>query len=163
MMTRRATTLIAVILVLVGSGCGGSTSSEESGSREMEIEVPLEEQNGSAESGTATLTAVGDQTRVVLNIQSRSASPVARRHPAHIHEGSCEKLDPTPAFGLNDVEAGTSTSTVDVKLDDLLNDAFAINVHESAENADRYVACGIVSAGDGEGYDPLGHDKESDY
>lgn len=161
-MIRQATTAIAVILVLLGAGCGGSTSSE-SGSSELEIEIPLEEQNGSAESGTATLTAVGDQTRVVLDIQSRSATPVAPRQPAHIHKGSCDKLDPTPAYGLSDVKAGKSTSTVDVKLDDLIDDAVVINVHESTENVERYVACGVVSAGDGEGYDPLGHDKESDY
>ena len=161
-MIRLATTAIAVILVLLGAGCGGSTSSE-SGTSELEIEVPLDEQNGSAESGTATLTAVGDQTKVVLDIQSRSATPVAPRQPAHIHKGSCDDLDPTPAYGLNDVRAGTSTSTVDVKLDDLIDDTVVINVHESAENVERYVACGVISAGDGEGYDPLGHDKESDY
>lgn len=127
------------------------------------IEVPLEAQNGSAESGNATLTAVGDQTRVVLDIQSRSGTPVAPRQPAHIHKGSCEEVDPTPAYGLNDVKAGKSTSTVDVKLDDLINETVVINVHVSAENVERYVACGIISAGDGKGYDPLGHDKESDY
>ena len=163
MMIRRATTAIAVILVLFGAGCGGSTSSESGGSSEMEIEVPLEEQNGSAQSGTATLTGVGDQTRVVLDVQSRSATPVAPRQPAHIHKGTCDKLDPTPAYGLNDVKAGKSTSTVDVKLDDLIDQTVVINVHESAANAERYVACGVISAGDGEGYDPLGHDKESDY
>jgi hypothetical protein len=162
MMIRRATTAIAVLLVLLAAGCGGSTSSE-SGSSEMEIETPLEEQNGSAQSGTATLTAVGDQTRVVLDIQSRSARPVAPRQPAHIHKGTCEKLDPTPAYGLNDVRAGKSTSTVNVKLDDLIDQTVVINVHESADKIQRYVACGAVSAGDGEGYDPLGHDKETDY
>jgi hypothetical protein len=161
MMTHRAITAVAVILFL-GAGCGGSTSSD-SGSNLIEIETGLEEQNGSAQSGTALLRSVGDQTRVELDLQSRSATPVARRQPAHIHKGSCEKLDPTPAYGLNDVKAGKSTSTVDVKLEDLIKGEVVINVHESAENMERYVACGIVSAGDGEGYDPLGHDKESDY
>jgi hypothetical protein len=52
---------------------------------------------------------------------------------------------------------------VDVKLDDLIDETVVINVHESAENVERYVACGVISAGDGKGYDPLGHDKESDY
>ena len=52
--------------------------------------------------------------------------------PAHIHKGSCAKLDPTPAYALADVKDGASTSTVDVKLDDLRHGAFAINVHESA-------------------------------
>jgi hypothetical protein len=161
MMIRHASAAVAVVLVLSGASCGGSTSNE-SASSDLEIEIPLEEQNGSAESGTATLTAVGDQTRVVLDVQSRSATPVAPRQPAHIHKGSCDELDPTPAYGLNDVSAGKSTSTVDVTLDELINDTVVINVHESAENVERYVACGIVSAGDGEGYDPLGHDKEDD-
>lgn len=160
-MLRQATAAIAVILVLLGAGCGSTSS--ESGSSSLEIETALEEQNGSAQSGTATLTAVGDQTRVVLDVRSRSATPVAPRQPAHIHKGSCDKLDPTPAYGLNDVRAGKSTSTVDVKLDDLINEAVVINVHESADNIERYVACGFVSAGDGKGYDPLGRDKESDY
>jgi hypothetical protein len=162
-MIRLATCAIAVILVLLAAGCGGGTSSSESGTSEQEIEVPLEEENGSAESGTATLTAVGDQTRVELDIQSRSATPVAPRQPAHIHKGTCDDLNPTPAYGLNDVRAGTSTSTVDVRLDDLIDETVVINVHESAENVERYVACGVISAGDGKGYDPLGHDKESDY
>ena len=85
--------------------------------------------------------------------------PVATRQPAHIHKGSCEELDPTPAYGLNDVKAGKSTSTVDVRLDDLIDDTVVINVHESAENVERYVACGVISAGDGKGDDPLGHER----
>ena len=52
---------------------------------------------------------------------------------------------------------------MDATLDELRNAAFVINIHESAENLKRYVACGVISAGSGEGYDPLGHDKESDY
>ena len=125
--------------------------------------ITLDEQNSSAESGTATLTAEGDKTRVVLDLQSRSATPVAPSQPAHIHKGSCEELDATPAYGLNDVKAGKSTSTVAASLDDLRNAAFVINVHESAELIEKYVACGVISAGDGKGYDPLGRDKESDY
>jgi hypothetical protein len=161
-MILRATCAIAVLLLLVGAGCGGSSSSE-SGSSEQEIVVPIEEENGSGESGTATLTAVGDQTRIVLEVQSKSATPVARRQPTYVHKGSCAELDPTPAYALNDVKGGKSTSTVDAKLSDLWNGAFVINVHESADNIERYVACGVISAGDGKDYDPLGHDKESDY
>ena len=44
---------------------------------------------------------------------------------------------------------GTSTSTVDVKLDDLRNGAFAINVHKSAAEIQTYVACGDISTGKG--------------
>jgi hypothetical protein len=148
-MIRRATVAATVVLVLLVAGCGSSSS--ESGSEGAdEVVVTLDEQNGSAESGTATLTAEGDRTRVVLELQSKSATPVAQPQPAHIHKGSCDELDPTPAYGLNDVKAGMSTSTVNAKLTDLRNGDFAINVHESAENIEKYVACGVVGTGDGE-------------
>jgi hypothetical protein len=153
-MTRRATVAATVVLVLLGAGCGSSSSSGSENESADEVVVTLAEQNGSAESGTATLTAEGDRTRVVLELQSRSATPVAAPQPAHIHNGSCEKLDPVPEYGLNDVEGGKSTSTVDVRLDDLLVQDVVINVHESAENAERYVACGVVSDGDGKGNEP---------
>jgi hypothetical protein len=159
-MTRQSTLAIAAIFVLLAAGCGGTSSPE---SDPVELEISLDEQNGSAESGTALLTTEGDKTRVVIDLESRSATPVAKRQPAHIHKGSCEKLDPTPAYALNDVRAGKSTSLVDERLTDLEKDAVVINVHESADKIERYVACGVISAGSGEGFDPLGRDKESDY
>jgi CHRD domain len=149
-MIRSATVAATVALVLLGAGCGSSSSSGGGSESADEVVVTLDEQNGSAESGTATLTAEGDRTRVVLELQTRSASPVAAPQPAHIHKGSCEKLDPTPAYGLTDVQAGKSTSTVNAKLSDLRNGNFAINVHESAEKIENYVACGVVGSGDGE-------------
>lgn len=36
---------------------------------------------------------------------------------------------------------GRSKTTVDVTLDDLGLEDYAVNVHESPENADRYLAC----------------------
>jgi plastocyanin len=87
-------------------------------------------------------------------------------HPAHIHEGTCDELDPNPAFPLNDVsdefladdeptvgdevggdptlEVEGSTTTVEVSLDDLVGEDYAINVHKSAEEADVYIACGNI-------------------
>ncbi len=88
-------------------------------------------------------------------------------HPAHIHEGTCDNLDPNPAYplsnvGLDMLEDGTPTvgeemvgaasaipiessvTTVDVALDDLLAEDYAINVHESLENAENYIACGDI-------------------
>lgn len=92
----------------------------------------------------------------------------ADSHPAHIHAGTCDTLDPNPAFPLSNVsgeflngdtatagdEVGASeesltvegsTTTVDVSLDDLLASEYAINVHESAENAQNYIACGNIA------------------
>lgn len=88
-------------------------------------------------------------------------------HPAHIHEGTCDDLDPNPAYPLSNVGAAmlndgtptageemvgaasailieSSVTTVDVALDDLLAEDYAINVHESPENAQNYIACGDI-------------------
>lgn len=79
------------------------------------------------------------------------ASPVAgMTHPAHIHEGTCEELDPNPAFPLEnptqieDSMVAHSMSTVDVSVEDALAAPHAINIHESPENAANYVACGNI-------------------
>jgi hypothetical protein len=146
-MIRKGTCVIASVIVLVAAGCGSGSGSESSGSGP--VTVNLAEQNGSSESGTATLTAKGDKTKVVLDVQSPSATMGSETQPAHIHKGSCAKLDPTPAYALADVKDGTSTSTVDVKLDDLRNGAFAINVHKSAAEIQTYVACGDIGTGKG--------------
>ena len=142
MMIRKGTCVIAALLVVLAAGCG---SGSKSGSGNSTVTVKLTEQNSSGESGTATLTKVGEQTKVVLDLQSSSATMANPPQPAHIHKGSCSKLDPTPAYALADVKGGKSTSTVDVKLDDLRNGSFAINVHKSATAIQIYVACGDIS------------------
>jgi len=90
------------------------------------------------QSGTATLTAKGDKTEVVLNIKP---GPAGVAQPAHIHVGTC----PVPSavkFPLANVVDGKSTTTVEIALKDLLKDTYAINVHLSAAEASKYVACG---------------------
>ena len=80
-----------------------------SGDSAKTITVKLDEQNGSGESGTATLTAEGSSTKVVLELEN-PASPDPQ--PAHIHPGTCAELDPTPAYPLTNVEGGNSETTV---------------------------------------------------
>jgi plastocyanin len=81
-------------------------------------------------------------------------------HPVHVHEGTCDNLDPAPLFPLNDItpptpvdaaQAGgaplaieSSTTTIDATLADLAGGNRAINVHESAENIGNYIACGDI-------------------
>jgi hypothetical protein len=95
----------------------------------------------------ATLTSEGDKTKVVLDLRNPSASMASGTQPAHIHKGSCAKLDPTPLYALADVKDGKSISTVDAKLSDLRKGAFAINVHKSAAEIQTYVACGDIGTG----------------
>jgi hypothetical protein len=102
----------------------------------------LSPQNGSGESGTATLTQHGDTLMVKLAISGGSGS-----HPAHIHKGTCAKLDPKPAYPLTTVADGaSSTSLKSVKLSQLMSGTYAINVHKSTTDIKTYVACGDLSA-----------------
>jgi hypothetical protein len=87
-------------------------------------------------------------------------------HPAHIHRGNCANLDPVPLYPLADIgtipsangtpAAGGQTvgspsaapvfqsiTTLPVPFAELTGGGeFAINVHESPQNIDRYIACG---------------------
>jgi plastocyanin len=91
-----------------------------------------------------------------IAVTAQDATPAtAVAHPSHIHEGTCANLNPNPAYPLNDVAAAsadapagaveTATTTIDVSLDDLTAKPYALNVHESAENIQTYIACGDVA------------------
>jgi len=138
---RNLALILAALAFLAGCGSGDG----ESGSGEVVID--LEEQNGSGESGTATLTTDGEKTKVVIALDNPPAVP----QPAHIHKGSCAELDPNPAYGLENVVGGKSTTLVDRPLEELQDEDFAINVHSSAEKLDVYVACGDLGSGSGNG------------
>jgi hypothetical protein len=126
--------------VLVGAvalaGCGGDD--DASGD---EVSVSLNEFESSGQTGTATLTAEGEQTRVSIAIDG---DPVSASQPAHIHEGTCDELTPEPAFGLPNVSDGTSETTVDVSLDTLTSGTYAINLHMSDEDLATYTSCGNI-------------------
>jgi len=96
-------------------------------------------QNGSGELGAVTLTAMGDKTRVDVALAN---APTDVPQPAHIHPGSCAKLDPKPKYPLTTVVDGTSTTTVDVPLSQLVAGGLAVNVHKSTKDIPTYVSCG---------------------
>jgi hypothetical protein len=103
----------------------------------------LQPQNSSGESGTATLTKAGDnQTKVVLEVQG---APAGVSQPVHIHKGTCNKLDPKPAYPLSPVVNGKSETTVKASLDSLQKGGYAINGHKSAQEAATYVFCGDIA------------------
>jgi hypothetical protein len=102
----------------------------------------LSAQNNSGESGTATLTKAGDnQTKVVLDVKG---GPSGVNQPVHIHKGTCDKLDPKPAYPLSPVVNGKSETTVNASLDSLEKGGYAINGHKSAQEASTYVFCGPI-------------------
>ena len=108
---------------------------------ELALTLDLEEQNDSGIGGTVELSPTSEGTiEVEIELTGSDGGP----HPAHIHRGSCTDLDPNPAFPLDDVVDGRSESDVDVTTDELTAAEYAINVHESPENAETYVACADV-------------------
>jgi plastocyanin len=116
--------------------------SDDSEDAADEITVELGELNDSGMSGTATLRADGERTVVTLALEGATGD-----HPAHIHNGACNDLDPNPAFPLDDVDAdGQSETTIEISLDDLQSEPFAVNIHKSVEEIGVYVACGNIES-----------------
>lgn len=105
------------------------------------ITLSMKAQNGSGESGTATLRQIGKNVMVMLDITGSGE----KKQPAHIHTGTCSKLNPAPKYPLTLVEDGKSVTTIkDFSLADLTRSSMAINVHESTTNIKKYVACGNI-------------------
>jgi hypothetical protein len=104
------------------------------------VTVNLAAQNGSGQTGTATLTAHGDTTMVVVNISGGGATP----QPAHIHDGTCATLNPKPTYPLTSLVDGKSETMVPASLSSLVNGVYAINVHKSGPEAAVYVSCGDI-------------------
>lgn len=106
---------------------------------------PLEDSGVDA---TASLRRKGERT--VIEIWAEGAMG---DHPTHIHQGTCDDLDPNPEFPLTNIQlrtaglTGTSETTVDVPLAELLGEPHLILIHRSAKNIGSYLACGDIVAG----------------
>lgn len=107
------------------------------------LTVPMTAQNGSGETGTATLTQNGADMTVVIALKG---APATTLQPVHIHTGTCAKLGDVYKPLLPGVVNGNLTYTVKgLTIDQLLAGTFAINVHESADNIGKYVSCGNIA------------------
>jgi hypothetical protein len=140
--------LIAVMISgLAISGVAFAQDKEKSAKKKSDaksVTVKLSQQNKSGESGTAKLTPAGDKTKVEINMKG---APKGVAQPAHVHEGTCAKLDPKPKYPLTNVMDGKSTSEVPADIKTLMAGNLAINVHKSADEAKVYVACGNIGKG----------------
>src|SRR5271165_1715216 len=100
------------------------------------------DQNGSNQTGVATLTPTSDgKTKVDISLKGEPDGAV---EPAHIHKGPCKTLNPKPSYPLTAVTGGKSSTVVDVSLAQLQAGTMAINIHESAAAIQTYVACGDI-------------------
>lgn len=132
----KTTSALLGLLLLSGVGAGSAVAATNS------LTVPMNAQNGSGETGTATLTQDGADLKVVISLKGAPSTA----QPAHIHDGTCADLKGV-AHPLTSVTSGSSTTVVKgVTIDSLLKGTFAINVHESASNLGKYVSCGNIKA-----------------
>lgn len=119
----------------------GKKSGKKGGAKTVRVHMAA--QNKSKETGSAKLTAIDDsKTRVEISLKG---TPKGTAQPAHIHEGTCAKLNPQPKWGLENVVDGKSTTEVPVGLAEIENGTYAINVHKSADDLKTYVSCGNIA------------------
>ena len=97
---------------------------------------------GGNQTGSASLTAMGNQTEVVISIDP-SPDGASVEQPAHIHAGTCTNLGGV-VHPLSNVVNGASTTMVDATLASLETGDFAINAHKSEQELGVYVSCGNI-------------------
>jgi hypothetical protein len=137
---KKLSVLVMLVAAFAALSLSGASAADTS------VTVQLNAQNGSGESGTATITQVdANSVRVVVNLTGGGAA-LADPQPAHIHTGTCANLNPAPKYPLTSVVNGKSDTTVKASWDELSKSDFAINVHKSATEAATYVSCGDITA-----------------
>jgi len=138
--------LTAILVAATATGVAFAQDAKKEGKKGAKsVNVRIHAQNKSGESGSAKLTPEGaDKTRVEISLKG---GPAGTPQPAHIHEGTCKKLDPKPKYGLENVVDGKSSTVVPVGIDAVRG--MAINVHKSAQDLKTYVACGDIGKGGG--------------
>ncbi len=135
------TALLGGALIAAATAQTMAPMSNMAGSKTLQIKLlPL---NNSGESGTATL--MDGEKGLIVKLHMTPAAEADQ--PAHIHKGTCEKLDPKPTYPLKTLSKGESETTVpDVTIAMLEKAPFAINVHKSTTELPVYVSCGNVVA-----------------
>ena len=138
---RISRSLLTVLAICAATGLAAAEPSSTMNASHMpdSVTIPLGPQSNSAEHGTAMLTQKG--SNVIVSIRLVNAKGM---QPAHIHAGFCNRLNAMPAYGLNTVIDGRSTTILyDVSLAALFG-KYAINVHKSNQDLRTYVACGNI-------------------
>ena len=140
--------LVVATLALALAGCGGGDEPGQLDHDEpAQLRIDMDQLNESGESGTATLFFLPNR-RTQVTVELNGAPPDTAQ-PAHIHKGTCEELDPKPAYGLKPIKVsgsgvGRSVTRIPVGIEELESGGYAINVHRSAESPEVYVACGDI-------------------
>jgi hypothetical protein len=131
-------------LTLPGGGSTPAASATATGGFALgPVGLTLEERGGSGVSGLATLAESPKeaQTEVKVLVVGAPAGAVAI-----IHAGTCDNLDPAPAYLLRPIDdTGASETTIDASLRDLrVMGEYAIAIHASIDDLSSPIACGDI-------------------
>jgi hypothetical protein len=133
---------VAVAVALLGlAACGGGDDEDEAVvAGEAALSLELTEQNGSGQSGTATLTPAGEErTKIVMELSNPPAVP----QPAHVHPGPCDDLG-DPVAALANVVRGRSETTVPLSFAELRRGDLVVHAHKSEREYSISVACAPI-------------------
>jgi hypothetical protein len=138
---------IVAIAIAVATGLFGLTGIASAQDAQTAT-VQLDPENDSGVSGTATLTANGNQTKIDIALVGSEAG-----YEGHTFDSSCDDHQSATAFyGIEPVdENGKSTSVVDLPFDELTNGEYYIHIHRPAGERGEGVACGHVQSISGTG------------
>lgn len=105
-----------------------------------QIVVPFEELNDSGIDGTATFYDLGDATLVAIDVEG-----VGGNHPAHIHVGDCEEIEPEPFEPVTIVdESGEALALLLTPLEELIEGDYVIDLHLSPNELGVLIACAEI-------------------
>jgi plastocyanin len=125
------------------TSCGDlpiTTVSASAGVSSDAVTLIMGELNDSGQSGSVTLTPKGTKTTVAVSI---TPGAVGNAQPSHVHAGSCDTLGGVE-YPLTSLDAGMSSTTIDISISSLLSGRFAVNAHKSGSEASVFVACGDI-------------------
>jgi hypothetical protein len=112
------------------------------------VTVDIPEEDGSGVTGTAVLTADGDQTIFDLELVGGEAG-----YEGHIFDNTCDNHQGATVFyAIEPVdETLTSQSILDVSFDEITNGTYWIHVHKPGGERGIGVGCGQIEAYSGVG------------
>ncbi|MBV8284045.1 MAG: hypothetical protein JO349_10090 [Candidatus Eremiobacteraeota bacterium] len=136
------TLCLAVGTTVTASAAPNAVNNMDNAMSAHSMTINMGAQNGSKQDGQAFLNDTSAGLKVKIQLKNE---PAGASEPAHIHEGTCAKINPAPWKPLSNVVNNLSVTTIaGLTIAQLKKAHYAINVHESAANLKRYVSCGDV-------------------